>query len=300
MKSLFNKKPKREKVNQLKRKKMPVGLFMNKIETLHTDPAHISTMDQSQELLKNSELFFTMPSTSLHNTDQLNDECFKYFTKLKTNDFFKKSDSNESSTEADELLSLLDSQNDQQIQNNFIQEKYMKVDTILLSPMSIPIDSTSTNNLFPNSIFESTKKIDNFSNNNIIDTINTHVQINANENNNKTTSGFLALNEQEKNNSTINIPKNESFQVEVSDLNESKVIDDCQINNGSCQDENFGKLKNSIDFAIDAVVEKCRNDVTTSSDEEMYDLITKSNTEEEFQKSCKKNSSSATNSFGTG
>lgn len=214
---------------------MPVGLFMNKIETLHT--------------AVNSQVDMTDDSRS-PNSNQTpglfsNNDFISY-----SNKFCKNNSDQDASTEH----LFLDLNNDSGSNNNNI-----RIESTLLSPMSIPVavdtQNNTTNNLFHNSFNE------NFNNNN-----------------------SMILEYMNSNNSIPNDLSNNS--------DDSNELVEGQINNNNelvTEEVVVVRVRNNIDFAIDAVLDKCRNTSHSSEDDEMYELIT-SKSSNKRAKSTKKTS----------
>lgn len=360
---------------------MPVGLFMNKIETLHstTNPVGGVGVNNAMQTLastddnlehhhhqQSEELVASNVNLSVVNAQHITDECFKYLSKFKANNeqgFVKKNESTSSLSTEENFLQLfnntadlrnknmqlfhknIESNSEDYEHNLFAQNgnnnKNIKIDTILLSPMSIPIESTSStalntninpnanttssssSNLYINSLsnnndmFKSNNKIDNSTNhanssNNedinsqhmnskLVDCIGSPLQQQASISNylleNNTENSNRHIDNQPNNNSIVSISNgliNHEFQsIASANNNENsntfvndRSMNECQINEitltgqerrdqvlnqNSTDNYPTQKVKNNIDFAIDAVLEKCRNE--SSSDDEIFDKV---------------------------
>jgi len=275
---------------------MPVGLFMNKIENLHTTsnnqvdqmPPVISS--SQQQTIKNQHPVDVFNFTNHHHTANvtISDDDFKYLTKFKS-----KSDENSDENVDDLFLDLISGNNEA---DHFDQgsslDKNMRIDTTLLSPMSIPVDqnnaNTNTTTASTNNVFIQQNTVDN-NLNSINNNNSTLVEFNNNN------SDFNNFNGDPKNSIpndlTSQQPTNQ-YESQITEEAATELLDENTNTNASheeIEDDAAASLKtkNNIDFAIDAVLEKCRSESRNSSeDEEMYELITSKSSSKRTKKSA--------------
>ena len=235
---------------------MPVGLFMNtQLETLHhSTPGNSDSAVAMQQQMNQHHM-----SPDVHQAN--NNQVFDYLTKL-----------GEQQKNTNSAI-LIDSNDSKDLFNEFMINR--KIDTILMSPMSIPIDSntsntsntTTTPNFFINSIsnnnlFESTSN--NLNNNeNLIGNQNFSVQDSIS----KQTSSLIEMNSNNNNNENFN-----NYLQEQESLDQT-----CQINELTVASQPDAAPRNTIDFAIDAVLEKCRMD--SGSDDEIFEVVLSKNSQ---------------------
>ncbi len=286
---------------------MPVGLFMNKIETLHTTsnnqvdqmpPVISNNQPQTIKSHHSADVYFTGHHHHHHHTTNvtISDGDFKYLTKLKNKS--EESGQNADDDNAHDLFLDLISGNGDRFENNL--DKNMRIDTTLLSPMSIPVDqnnanlmSTSTNNVLIQQItVDNLNSINNNNNNNstVVEFKNNTSNFTSNNINgdphinsipNKLTAHQQATNDTESqitDKSVTNLGEENSY----TNASHSEVQYDC-----SSAEVNIS-IRNNIDFAIDAVLDKCRSESRNSSeDEEIYELIISKSSSKRSKKSSK-------------